>query len=136
MKNIILIILLALIGCSSSEDNNVPNNSDELEGTWSLKSYQEFITQPYNYSNDEIVWNFNGNGVVTIAIDNQAVVHPNMHLQVSGNYTYSIPNSNIIQISTVPQTLTYDITGNTLKIIHSHPSDDHSYWFTFEKIQN
>lgn len=139
MKSLVLIMLVALVGCSSSNDDNIPKNNDELTGKWKLKKYQEWLSEPYNYASDEIIWEFDGNGTLTVTVDSQAVVHPDMYLQTSGNYTYSTiigsAGHELLQISTILDTLGYEfVQGNELNIGYSHTSDEHSYWFEFEKI--
>lgn len=108
MKNIILILFIALVSCSGSDDNTPTNIDENLVGKWSLTQYGKWISEPYNYTNDEIIWEFKQDGTLTVTVEEQATIHPDMYIQTSGTYNYFTeliePNEyQSIQISSVPE---------------------------------
>src|SRR5690606_32856343 len=92
---LLFIVISVFLGCSS-DDNSTPNINEEtlnideeLVGKWSLTSYSEWVSAPYEYEGNEIIWEFHENGTLTVTVDEGVSVSPNMYLQTSGNSTYS-----------------------------------------------
>src|SRR5690606_40549342 len=78
MKNLILILFIALVSCSGSDDNNTTSvNIDEnLVGKWSLINYGEWPAGNFAYNNNEIIWEFHQNGDLSVTVEEQTWVYP------------------------------------------------------------
>lgn len=141
MKNVILILFIALVSCSGSDDTPPTNIDENLIGKWSLTNYGKWPQGNFGYDNDEIIWEFQQNGTLTITISETAELHPDMYFQTSGIYECSTWVSgqsneyNNLTISSMPDTLGYRFGLNgELYLVHEDPTDGNSYWYDFERI--
>src|SRR5690606_20105900 len=146
MKNLILILFIALVSCSGSDDNSLPpvNIDENLVGKWSLIQYSEWPAGNFYYENNEIIWEFHQNGDLRVTVEEQTWVYPYMYLQTSTNTDFSTGVQELTHfdyqymlISGIPDTLGYSITenGTTLSIAHQPAADGHVYRYDFNKIE-
>lgn len=143
MKKIFLIAILSMVLINCSNDDNSPNNSqetNELTGTWRLTSFIQGFSTPYHYEQEEIVWEFNENGTITITVSDEAEVNPDMPFQNSGSYDYALEEDNqMVYISSNSQDFGHTYTllsnNNVLILNWGDVTADGGYTFSFEKVE-
>lgn len=92
MKNVFLLVLLCIFGCSDNEikESNFDN------GSWKMVSYTAFAPEITKLNGDDVVWTFNPKKE-SLIIDNQIeLTHP--FLKTSGTYSYSLVSETAIKI--------------------------------------
>ena len=150
MKNLILILFIALVSCSGSDDNNTASvNIDEnLAGKWSLINYGKWPQGNFGYEKNDIIWEFHQDGTLIVTINESVELHSELPLPISGNYecsTFQTPQAydfgyyDNLAISGFPDTLGYRFhefqTNYDLSLGHEDPTDGNSYWMNFKKIE-
>jgi hypothetical protein len=132
MKTLILtfISFLMLLSCSNSNDANMQQNN-EIVGTWKLVKFEAGFGPTFNYDG-EITWKFNTNNTIEVTIANETELYPSLPLSNTGNYTYNIPNTNVLNLNQT-ENWNYNISSSQL-IIHQNPSAD-GRRLTFNKVQ-
>ncbi|MFY7988830.1 MAG: hypothetical protein ACOVNP_08125 [Flavobacterium sp.] len=132
MKTFILtfISFFTLLSCSNNDDENTQQNN-EIVGTWKLVKFEAGFGPTFNYDG-EITWKFNTNNTIDVTIANGTQVYSSLPLSNTGNYTYNIPNSNVLNLSQT-ENWSYEISNSQL-IINQNPSAD-GRRLTFNKVQ-
>ncbi len=122
MKNLILIfsMLLSLTSCTS---NDTSKQENLLIGTWNLMKFENGFSPTENFSNGDIIWNFQENGNVSInSLMTNSPIKPN------GSYNYSLTGNRILIGDTE-----YDYEfNNSILFISDNPSAD-GFKATFTK---
>lgn len=116
--------------CSKSDDANTQLNN-EIVGTWKLIKFEAGFGPTFNYDG-EIIWKFNTNNTIDVAIANGTEVYPSLPYSNTGNYTYNIPSTNVLNLNQT-ENWNYNISSSQL-IIHQNPSAD-GRRLTFTKVQ-
>lgn len=125
MKNMYLIlsVLFLFTGCNEEETKQQENS---IYKQWNLIKYEPGFSPTENFSENQIIWNFQQTNILKIQVDNAVSTPP---LKTEGEYDFSI-NGNRVSINNMEYD--FSISESTL-IISDDPSSD-GFKATFSKL--
>lgn len=109
-KLLILVIGFAILGCNNDDEGN---SGDALIGDWNMISFECCLFLPEVFDTGDIVWKFNTDGTMEVAINIQLNESSQVPLEDGESYPYSV-NGETVSVGGVTYDFSFPEGGLTL----------------------
>ena len=96
MKILLFILSLAFISCN---DETPQGQNEPIYGTWNLIKVTAGFSPIEEFTEDQIVWEFNSQKLLFVTINTELSESSNITLRENGEYDFEIIDENIIRIN-------------------------------------